>query len=133
MNRYLISALLSVILGDSAAAHQLTCPAQSPAAWGTPQTPLVEADVLVYPANIPRPPDDALPYTIFHDQRERHGIVYQTWNMNTEPGDEDQVYCLYTREGKDHALRLDANHVKHCWSELRYQGIKIIEVRFFCD
>ncbi len=56
--------------------------------------------------------------------------------MNLSPGDNDQVDCLYTWNGKDRALRLDANHVKHCWAELQYKDIKtmkITKITFYCD
>ncbi len=127
----LITALLSLVLVNTAAAHQLSCPTQSPAEWGAPRMPLVEANVLIYPADMPWPTEEGLPFVLPDEEHERGGVVYQVWSMNTTPSENDQVECYYARKGRARSLRLNAAHVKQCRAELRHNETRVTS--FFCD
>ncbi len=131
MNQHLLGALLASVLANAASAHSLSCPAQSPSEWGAPRMPLVEVNVLIYPADLPWPTEEGLPFVVPDEERKQHGVVYQVWNMNTTPTENDQIECRYARKGQARSLRLDAAHVKQCRAELQHDETRVTS--FFCD
>lgn len=108
--------LFSVAIGQTAyatpPAHLLSCPAQTPATWGSLAGVLNGAEILSMPHG-DKINEQAKPSMVPDSWDQRGARIRQIWHMNAEGPDWDYyVDCHYS--GTSRILRLDAGKVKIC-------------------
>ena len=96
--------------------QKVVCPAQAPAAWGSPHGALSGVEVLATPRDTPI--DETAPPSLVPDRQLRQGDrLVQIWTMNVEgPTWAYYVDCHY--RGTARVLRLDAAGTTRCQRRL---------------
>jgi hypothetical protein len=108
----LIALLLAALCGIGEAAV-LRCPPAAPQDWKAGPSPLVDVQVLSYPAGEKIDYSGTLPLMAPDRQTQKNGITYQTWFMNTDaPKFTFEFLCVY--KNIDHKLPVPAPDVSRC-------------------
>lgn len=95
------------------AAAALSCPSTAPLTWQLGPGPLVDVQVISYPAGDKVDYSHTLPLMVPDEQKDSGGVFYQTWFMNTDaPKFTFEFVCVY--KNIDRKLPVPAPGVTRC-------------------
>lgn len=116
--KFMTLLFASVLSMPAASVRSQVCPAFAPAAWNIGPKALESVRVMSYPIETAPSADREYYATPPWKEREKAGLIYQVWNVNTDTANfRDEVDCVYA--GTDRYVGINVLGARQCVARWR--------------